>query len=349
MSDIRYDRLHDNHVIVAPERLHRPNCFQGANQEANAIEEKKNMTKEECPFCEGNESFTPKEIFSLRKKDSLANEEGWYTRVVPNQYKAVQIEATHVHHYGLFEFWEGFGAHEVIIDSPEHHTSMSEWSEETVVYWLQTLRARVSDLRKDKRIAYISLFKNEGKEAGATQAHSHTQLIALPFIPKEPREQFERTLAHHRENTQALMETEIMHEEEAADRIVAKQGAFTAYCPYASAYPFEVMISSKQALGQIDTLSNETIQEMAPLLLLTLKKMKKQLGCFTFNLAISTPPLQENTVDYDILTHTDMMCRFTIRITPRLYDLAGFEVSTGMMINPVMPEHAAKLLRESMD
>ena len=342
MSDIRYDRIHDTHVIIAPERLHRPHCY--------GVEEKKEVVKEEhCPFCEGNESMTPPEIFALREEGSLANEEGWETRVVPNLYKAVQIEATHAHHYGIFEHWEGFGAHEVIIDTPEHHSSMTQWSESAVVQWLQTLRTRVSDLRKDERIAYISLFKNEGSEAGATQQHSHTQLIGLPMIPKLQRERYHRSYEYYKHNASALLESEIVNEEISNERIVAKQGEFTAYCPYASAYPFEVIISSKRALGQIDTLHDETIAQIAPLIHIILKNMKKQLGCFSFNLSISTPPLQGNTFEYDILTHTEEMCRFSIRVMPRLYQLGGFEVSTGVMINPVSPEHAAKLLRESMD
>jgi len=341
MSDIRYDRIHDTHVIIAPERLHRPDCL---------TPDSKEMTQQEyCPFCEGNESMTPAEIFAIRKEDSFANKEGWQTRVVPNLYKAVQIEVENAHHFGLFEHWEGFGAHEIIIDIPQHHTSMSEWSEEAIVLWLQTLSTRVSDLRKDGRIAYISLFKNEGIQAGATQQHSHTQLIALPFIPKGPREVFERSRAYYKENSKALLETEIIREEEANERIIAQHGDFTAYCPYASAYPFEVIISSKKALGQIDSLNDSTMAELAPLLLSTLQSLKCQLGCFSFNLSISTPPLQEGTVGYDTLKEVEDSCRFSVRIMPRLYHLAGFEVSTGVIINPVQPEHAAKLLRAGLD
>lgn len=345
MSDIRYDRIHDTHVIIAPERLHRPDSFKAENKEEN----KGGMAKEYCPFCEGNESMTPEEIFAMREEGSLANEKGWLTRVIPNLYKAVQIEASHAHHHGIFEYWEGFGAHEVIIDTPEHHTSMTEWNESEVVKWLQTLRARVSDLRKDERIAYISLFKNEGSEAGASQQHSHTQLIGLPMIPKPQRERYQHSYDHYMGSSSALLESEILREEEAQERIVATNGEFTAYCPYASAYPFEVIISSKKALGQIDSLHDETVEEVAPLLRIILKNMKTQLGSFSFNLSVTTPPLQGNTVEYDILTHTDDMCRFAIRIMPRLYHFAGFEVSTGVMINPVTPEHAAKLLRESID
>jgi UDPglucose--hexose-1-phosphate uridylyltransferase len=342
MSDIRHDRVHGTHVIIAPERLHRPHCY--------GVQEKKEIHKEEhCPFCEGNESMTPPEIFAIREKGSHPNKEGWRTRVVPNLYKAVQIEAPYEHHYGFFEYWEGFGAHEVIIDTPEHHTSISQWSEQEVVEWLQTLRARVTDLRKDDRIAYISLFKNEGSEAGASQHHCHTQLIALPIVPKMLIERYQRSLTFYKHNSCALLQSEIEHEEASGERIVANYGEFTAYCPYASAYPFEVIISSKKALGQIDTIGDESIAEVAPLLLIILKNMKKQLGCFTFNLSISTPPLQSKDFEYDILTHTDEMCRFSIRIMPRLYHMAGFEVSTGIMINPVAPEHAAKLLRECAD
>ena len=341
MSEIRYDRLHDTHVIISPERLHRPDC--------NFSAEQAKSSDKACPFCEGNEKMTPPEIFSIRAKDSFANEKRWQTRVVPNLYKAVQIEAAHQHHFGLFEYWEGFGAHEVIIDTPEHHTSMAQWSEENVIQWLKTLRARTADLRNDHRIAYISLFKNEGKEAGSTQAHSHTQLIGLPIIPKVQREEFQRSYEHYKQHAEPILGSLLKHEEEDAQRIIAKAGDFTAFCPYASAYPFEVMISSKEALGQIDTISDERIEQLAPLLLGVLKKMKMQLGCFDFNLSVSTPPLQEDSVGRELLSCVDAACHFYIRIMPRIYKYGGFEQTTGMIINPVSPELAAKLLKENND
>ncbi|MEA2048130.1 MAG: UTP--glucose-1-phosphate uridylyltransferase [Campylobacterota bacterium] len=341
MSNIRYDRLHDTHVIIAPERLHRPHCFSSP--------EKIKVSDENCPFCEGHESMTPPEIFAIRAPGSFVNEAGWQTRVVPNLYKAVQIEAPHKHHYGLFEYWEGFGAHEIIIDTPQHYTSMTQWRVNDVVSWLKTLRARVEDLRRDHRIASITLFKNEGEEAGATQPHSHTQLIALPFISKVERTLYQRSFEHYKQSGNALLETIVRHEEEDGARIVGIEGDFTAYCPYASAYPFEVMIASKKALGQIDTLSNSTIESVAPLLLETLKKLKVHLGCFPFNLTLMMPPLQANSIGEAQHAHVDDICRFGIRIMPRLYTHGGFELSTDMMINPILPEQAAKLLREGLN
>ena len=340
MSEIRYDRMYDTHVIIAPERLHRPEC--GADlktSESSGI----------CPFCEGNESMTPPEIFAIRDSKSFANEPLWKTRVVPNLYKAVKIEAPYQHHYGMFEYWEGFGAHEIVIDTPDHHTSMTQWKVTEVGFWLKTLRERVRDLRRDHRIAYLSLFKNEGQLSGSTQNHSHTQIIGLPIIPKEDAQRYLREYNYYKTTGKAMLALMVHQEEENGVRIVSKGGDFTAYCPYASSYPFEVMISSQKELGQIDSLSDGSIEDVSHLLLSTLKRLERQLGCFHFNLSILTPPLQEVSVGYDEFNTIDKYSRFAIRIMPRLYRHGGFEANTGVLINPVVPEIAAKLLRETSD
>ncbi len=338
MSEIRYDRFNNTHVIIATERLRRPDCG------INVIEEE---TLETCPFCEGNESMTPPEIFAIRSKNSFKNESGWSIRVVPNLYKALQIETPHKHHYGQFEYLDGFGAHEVIIDSPKHHSSMALWSKEEISNWLKTLRSRVSDLRQDERIAYISLFKNEGTQAGSTQTHPHTQLIGLPIIPRVQKELYSRAQEHYKHSGESLIETILNQEEQDGTRIISKEGNFTVFSPYASAYPFEVMISSKKSLGQIDRLSDEVIEELTPTLLTTLKKLKRQLGCFDFNMTIFTPPLQIENFSKEIIESVDAVHRFYIKIIPRIYRQGGFEIGTGVIINPVSPELSAKLLRES--
>lgn len=342
MSDIRYDRLKDSYVIIAPERLHRPS--------GEIYDVERRAEKRVCPFCEGNEKFTPPEIFAMRSSDSFANEKGWKTRVVPNLYKAVQIEAPHEHHYGMFEHWDGFGAHEVLIDTAEHFTSMTQWSEQNVIDWITTLSLRVKDLRKDKRIASLSLFKNEGVEAGGTQPHSHTQIIGLPIVSKVKREEYERLYQHYKHNENSLIQV-LIEEEIKADgiRIVTSSEHFTAFCPYASSHPFEIMISSRKALGEIDTLSDASIEELASLLLLVLKKLKKELKHLNFNLILSSPPLQENTFSEELLHSMAEANRFYIQIIPRIFKYGGFEQETDILINPVAPEVAAKLLRESQN
>jgi len=340
MSEIRYDRLHDTSVIIAPERLHRPRM--------SLEKEQKNEVLEVCPFCEGNEKLTPPEIFALRKEGSFENEQGWKTRVVPNLYKAVQIETPHKHHYGIFEHWEGFGAHEVLIDTAKHTTSMTQWNEQNVCEWLKTLQQRVNDLRQDSRIASLSIFKNEGAEAGGTQAHCHTQIIGLPIIAKSKKEQYQRVYEHYKHNQNSLIALLVQEELDSEEnRIITKNEKFTAFCPYASAHPFEILISSTEALGEIENLSDDTMQILAPLLLDVLKRLKKQLISLDFNLIVSCAPFHENGFGDEFFSTLEQSSRFYIHIIPRIYTYGGFEQETGIFINPVVPELAAKLLREN--
>jgi UDPglucose--hexose-1-phosphate uridylyltransferase len=329
VSEIRYDRLNDTHVIIAPERLQRPNVF---------VEDKSASSDTVCPFCEGNEAMTPKEIYAIRENDTLSNQTGWQTRVVPNLYKAVAIEAPHQHHYGAFEYWDGFGAHEVIIDTPAHHLSMAEWNHHDMLSWLKTLRQRVDDLRRDHRMSFIALFKNEGYDAGSTQSHCHTQLIGLPVVPKSQRDFYRRSREYMHIHHRSLLESIIHDEEDAEVRMIEKNGDFSAFCPFASSYPFEVMIGSKKCIGQIDTVSEKHLGELASLLVSVMQKLSSQLNKFAFNLWVSTPPLGDESQECD--AH-----RLIVRIMPRLYKFGGFEINTEMMINPVEPELAAKLLR----
>jgi len=338
MSEIRYDRLNDTHVIIAPERMHRPDECVIESESDGHIQAK-------CPFCSGNESMTPPEIFALRHEGSFPNEAGWRTRVIPNLYKAVQIEAAYQHHSGMLERWEGFGAHEVIIDTASHHVSIGNWNLSEASDWLKTIRARVSDLRRDHRIEYISVFKNEGAAAGATQSHSHTQLIALPLIPKQVYEHYKQCYAHYKATGKSLMGSLIDQEEHTLERIVAREGDFTLFCPYASAYPFEMMISSKNDHGQIDTISDSAIESVALLLMRAIKKLKLQMGYCHFNLWVATPPLRPEKIITDGSSVNEAL-RFAIRIMPRIYRHGGFESGSGMIINPVSPELAASLLRE---
>ncbi len=341
MSEIRYDRLYDSRVIAAPERLHRPDCAarpEGAPKAAKT-----------CPFCEGSESMTPPEIFALRDAGTRPDMPGWHTRVVPNLYKAVQIETPDRRHFGAFEYVEGFGAHEVIIDTPRHCTSMTQWNDTEYFDWLRTLRARTADLRGDVRIAYLSLFKNEGPGAGATQPHSHTQLIGLPVIPEAERRRFERLYAYFREHGAALEQTELDRELQAGTRIVMHNDDFVVFCPFAAAYPFETRVVARRETGGIDVAGDDVLRSLGTLLESVQKRLERQLGCFDFNLVVSTPPLHAEHFTHDMVASASSYTRLSVRIMPRIYRDGGFEHATGMRINPVLPELAAKLLRRDED
>jgi len=337
MSEIRRDRLHDHYVLIAPERMRRPDTLANTSTSDST---------DTCPFCAGHEAMTPPEIFASRNNEP--NTDGWGVRVIPNLDKAVQIELDdHSSIDGMFESRPGVGAHEIVIDTPDHDGRLSTMEIPQITDWLQAISGRISDLKSDKRLIYASVFKNHGESAGATQTHPHTQIIALPIMPYGLLKLLERGLQYYRRHGRGKVEDMLVNEQNAEIRIVSRKGDFTCFCPFASSYPFEVMIAPQRALTSLDELNRDDIGHLARLFSEVFRRLESELGNFNYNLAFSMAPLNSNFENEPYFPHLEKYYRMTIRIMPRIYRLGGFELSTGMLINPVTPEEAAKLLRET--
>ncbi len=187
MPELRKDPIVGRWVIIATERGKRPSDF-------DRIE----MPRKGgfCPFCPGNESKTPPEVYADREPGSPRDGPGWYVRVVSNKFPALQIEGDLKRRgEGMYDKMNGVGAHEVIIESPAHETDTSELPLIQIERVLVALRERMLDLAKDKRFRYVQVFKNRGDAAGASLEHSHTQLIATPIIPASRRRGTQRLRA----------------------------------------------------------------------------------------------------------------------------------------------------------
>ena len=337
MSEIRRDRLHSQYVLIAPERMRRPDTLTTTLPK---------FSRKVCPFCEGNEDMTPQEIYAVR--DNEANRRDWKVRVVPNLYKAVQIELEDKsRRIGMFDTLPGVGAHEIVIDSPCHDCRIADLDTVQIRDWLSTIAGRIADLRQDNRLIHASIFKNHGDASGATQQHPHTQIIALPIMPTNELNLLARHMQYYRRTGRSKVEDILENERLAKDRIVFEKEDFTAFCPYASAFPFEVIIAPRKALANLDELNRDDLLQLADLMKEVFERLDSQLGNFDFNLAFRLAPLNSNFENAPFFPHLKHFFRFTIRIMPRIYRLGGFELSTGMLINPVEPEEAAKLLREA--
>ncbi len=334
MSEIRFDHLHGQYVLIAQERLHRPDI------------QKTKITKptnHRCPFCNGNEALTPPEVYAIR--DNEANKSGWKTRVVPNLYKAVQVELEQKSmRFGMFEVTAGVGAHEVLIDSPCHDCGLEKLDVRSIENWLRSMIIRIDDLKKDHRLIHLSIFKNYGAHAGATQEHPHTQILALPVMPQNERIFLEHNMLYYKRHGRGKVEDILQNEITAKERIVEEVGIFVAFCPYASSFPFEVMIAPKRNLSSLEKCSRDDIINLSILIKSIFTKLTNQLGNFDYNLYFKLAPLNTNFENEQYMSSLHNNYRFTIRITPRIYRIGGFEVSTGMGINPVSPEESAVLL-----
>lgn len=329
---LRFDVTTNDWVIFAPSRAARPHdLVQRARPAASPA-------GEACPFCPGNEHLTPPEIFAVRDS-GLPNAPGWKVRVTPNKYPALRIEedARRNQTGQLFRSMGGCGAHEVIIDSPDHGTSLARQPVEQVRLVLWTMQQRYIDLMRDLRFQTIVIFKNHGEQAGTSLTHPHCQLIAAPVVPHLLRHKLSVAAQYFDQTGECLYSVMLKEEEAAGERIVLANDHFVALAPYASQVPFETWILPRHRQSSFRWLDPSLLRPLAEILKNVLLRLDVRLHDPDFNLTLDTGTRDSEDSEY-FLWH--------FRILPRLTHRAGFEMGSGMAINTVLPEEAAAALRE---
>jgi UDPglucose--hexose-1-phosphate uridylyltransferase len=339
MSELRWDPLKLHWVIIATERGRRPRDF---------MVEAESLETVACPFCYGNEDKTPPEIFAIRPAGA-PNTPGWQVRVIPNKYPALRIEGElKSHGYGLYDVREGIGAHEVIVETPDHDRGMGDLATEEIVRVLMAYRARYLDLRRDSRFRYLMLFKNHGRRAGATLPHSHSQLIAVPLTPPVAATELRISREFFADKERCIFCDLIDFELSCGERVVKEFANFVLLTPYASCLPFELRLYPKRHGHDFALLDDRMLAELAVALKDMLARLKLVLKNPPFNFILHTaPPLHPRhgkpeywgSIEYDYHWH--------IELVPRVTQIAGFEWGTGFYINPTSPEDAARFLREA--
>ncbi len=336
MPELRRDVVTGRWVIIATERGKRPQDFPAEPAEAD---------KNHCPFCVGNEARTPAEIFSIRPPNTAANTPGWDVRVVPNKFPALRIEGDiNKEGIGIYDRMNGIGAHEVIIETPNHVVALEDQPNESIASVIEAYRSRMTDLLQDKRLRYILIFKNVGLHAGASLSHAHSQLIATPITPLRVREKLLGAREYYEYKDRCVFEDILKQELREGGRLVHENNDFISYCPFASRFPFELCILPKRQHPDFHQITKNEIPSLADSLKVTLSKLSKALEHPQYNLFIHTAPARYPRRGYWDTLDADF--RWHIEILPRLTSIAGFEWGTGFYINPTVPEEAAKYLRE---
>ena len=317
-------------MIIATDRAKRPSDFirQPVVPAGHGL----------CPFCPGNESKTPPEILAYRNSGGR-DQPGWRVRVVPNKFPVLGIEGDlNRQGEGMYDKMNGIGAHEVIIETPDHFSTMGEMPERQIEELLWSFKERVNDLKKDRRFRYILLFKNHGEAAGASLEHPHSQLIALPVIPKRVKEEVDAAKAFYDWKERCIFCDIIRQESTAGVRLVTETDRFTVLEPYAPRFPFETWVLPKHHESHFEDSDAPTLQNLAFVLRSTMRKIEKVLERPSYNFIIHTAPAQESP-----LAHY----HWHFEIIPKLTKVAGFEWGTGFYINPTPPEESARFLREA--
>ncbi len=328
MSTLRQDPTTKEWVVVATGRAARPHAPVPVDRPALPAFDPG------CPFCPGNEEKTPPEILRVPQGPD------WRVRTVPNMFPAVtQGGSVEREGIGLFRAMDGFGAHEVIIESPRHDARIDEMRAGDIAEILEVWRDRYRAFEDHQWSRAVVLFKNFGVKAGTSLVHPHSQIVALPvFTPEALHRQ--NVATRYFDDTGHCVYEDVVHSEVAArERLVSDEGSFISFAPWASHVPYETWIVPTRRQTSFALASDQDLHDVGVLLKRMLSALRDAAGDPDFNLVVSTPPGGHEN---------EPACIWNLRIVPRLSTAAGFELGSGMDINTVAPEDAAADLREAV-
>lgn len=330
MPELRKDPVIGRWVIISTERGKRPSSFQPPE---------KGSTGGFCPLCPGNEDKTPPEVFAYRSPGSLPDTPGWSLRVVSNKFPALRIEGELDRRgEGIYDKMNGVGAHEVIIECPDHDKNLSSVSTSHFEKVLLTYRERINELYKDTRFKCVSIFRNQGEAAGASLAHPHSQIIALPVVPKRLVEELKGSQEYFNYKERCIYCDIVKQEKEQGVRVISENRDFLSFTPFASRFPFEAWVLPQRHNSSFERTPEWQYASLAEIFSDVLKKLNKVLGDAPYNFILHTSPVNGRINDY---------YHWHFEIIPRLTRIAGFEWGSGFYINPTTPEDAARFLRET--
>jgi UDPglucose--hexose-1-phosphate uridylyltransferase len=327
LPELRIDPLTGLRVIVAGERGSRPGAFLD-------VAPREPIDPESDPFAAGHEDRTPPELYALREDGA------WRVRVVPNLYPALSEDgaadagsdplAGGRGEPDLFASRPAHGAHEVVVNAPDPVSSLAELTPEQVETAMSVWRER---MRAHSGAAYVHVIVNEGKEAGASLPHTHAQLYALPFVPAAVARERERFTAYsNRTQGRNLLEDLVQEEVRRRERIVAIDDEAVAIAPFAARVPFHVLLAPRRPVARFSDdgpLGGRLLHDV-------LGRLRRTLGALPpLNMWVRTAPRD-----------AEHFC-WRIEIMPRLAQLAGLEIGTGVHLNVLAPEDAAQRLRDA--
>lgn len=326
MPELRQNFMTKEWVVIATERAKRPDQMT-VHRAAKPLP----SFSENCPFCPGHENQTPPEI--LRLPDG----NGWKARIVPNKFAALSPESKpeRTIHRSM-RAMGGFGFHDVIVETTDHSLAMAMMTDPQVTDILRIYKTRYTQLSLDPRVAHITIFKNHGADAGTSLEHPHSQMIATPVISYQVRRRFQEAMQHYDDFGECIFCQYIDEELEDGRRVVVESEHFAAVELFASPSPFCTHIYPKRHMASFGDISAVEIADLGRVLRALLAKLYHGLENPDFNFTIRTAPAEWVGVRY---------FHWYLSVIPRLTRTAGFELGSGMFINPVIPEQAAEFLR----
>lgn len=284
-----------------------------------------------CHFCFGNEGFVPDEVYRIE------GEKGWAVRVVRNKFSRLSAEGAHMRWSDrLQRSANAVGVHEIVIETPFHNLSTADLHIQQLKSVIETYRNRFIEMYKDARVEYVVIFKNSGVSSGTSFEHSLSHVVGIPVTPLQIRDRMEAYMRFYDDTGECLMCKMLGEELQAGSRVIVNTEHFVSFIPYAAMSPFHIWIFPKRHSGSIADMSNEEMRDFASNLKSTLSKLYYGLENPDFNYAIRSGGINDTKSKF---------IHWYISIVPRIGYISGFEIASGMYINPIEPEASAQFLR----
>ncbi|WKZ18422.1 MAG: galactose-1-phosphate uridylyltransferase [Candidatus Jettenia sp. CY-1] len=327
-SEIRQNKITKQWVIYAPARRKRPKDFEKPEHEKVHVP----LYDKECPFCPGNDHMITSIITEIKE-----GEDSWKIRVIPNKFPAV-IPKNNIRRYnkGIYLAMKGYGHHEVVIETPYHNQEIAQMSLKEVELIIEVYHKRYRELIKKDENMMVIIFRNHGLRAGTSLIHPHSQIISTGMVPGYIRWREEMALHYFDEWGNCVYCDVLAYEMKDKRRVVYENDLFVAFVPFAAEVPFEILIMPKMHKANFGDISDNEKSSFALALKNILERLRRKLNDPDYNYTINT------SVRYRA---EEPQLHWHLLIRPRLTTRAGFEIGSGININPSIPEEDAKFLK----
>jgi UDPglucose--hexose-1-phosphate uridylyltransferase len=328
MAELRREPIVRRWVVITTENPKGPNDYLAFKFPFRGAE-----SGESCPFCRGNEWMTPPETFST----GTGGGDGWAVRVVPNKSPFFHIEGDFDRRAeGMYDLMGAIGAHEIVVEAPDHHPSFATMDHLQIRHILLAYRERFIDLERDPRFQQLLILKNY---PGIFNRHPHSHLLAMPVVPRGIDEEILGTLDYYQRKERCIFCDIIREELSARQRVVMETSFFLVFCPFASRFPFETWIIPKTHSPDFQAITEDMMGDLSVILQSLFARFHGLLSDPPYSLVVHTSPIQGQFHRDEYHWHVEARLRIGLR--------EGFEWGTGFFVNPTPPENAAALLRDS--
>ena len=330
LNEFRQDLVSGEWVLFATGRVKRP-----AVEKKETASDDKYRSINNCPFEDLKKSGNEPVWF-------YSNEADWRIAVIKNKFPAVKPGICKpVSTFGPFDIQEAVGFHDLFVYK-DHDKYFANFSQEEIIEVIRSYKKRYREiLESEGCVRYILIFHNSGRDAGASLYHPHSQIISMPILPPDVSRSINGSYNFYKEHKERVYDVLMKWEKEHANRTIYENDLFIAFCPFVSKTPYEVRIFPRDSHAHFEKMPDEFDKYLADVLLTVLKKIKIALGDSSYNFFIHTAPAETD------LEGVHEFYSWHIEILPKVKIAAGIEMGTGVDINVVDPDEAAKLLRDT--